>query len=69
MPEKRIRVAIIGAGMIANAGHIPAWKNLAEDVELVGVFNRSIARAEHCGATWDSACFRRLCGDAGRGGT
>ncbi|MBT4501247.1 MAG: Gfo/Idh/MocA family oxidoreductase, partial [Gemmatimonadetes bacterium] len=47
MSEKKIRVAIIGAGMIANAGHIPAWKNLVEDVELVGVFNRSIERARN----------------------
>lgn len=31
MSEKRIRVAIIGAGMIANAGHIPAWKHLEEE--------------------------------------
>lgn len=37
MSDKKFRVAIIGAGMIANAGHIPAWKNLKEDVEIVAV--------------------------------
>jgi predicted dehydrogenase len=33
----KYRIAIIGTGMIANAAHIPAWKNLKDDVEVVGV--------------------------------
>ncbi len=33
----KFRVGIIGVGMIANAAHIPAWKNLKDDVELVAV--------------------------------
>ena len=37
MSDERLKVAVIGTGMIANAGHIPAWKNLAEDVEVVAV--------------------------------
>lgn len=37
MSDKVFKVAIIGTGMIANAGHIPAWKNLKEDVEIVAV--------------------------------
>lgn len=37
MSKQRFKVAIIGTGMIANAGHIPAWKNLKEDVEIVAV--------------------------------
>ncbi len=41
------RVAIVGAGMIANAGHIPAWKHLAGQVDLVGVYNHHLERAEH----------------------
>ena len=45
MPEK-LRVAIVGAGMIANAGHIPAWKNLRDDVEVAGIYNRTLERAE-----------------------
>lgn len=43
--KRRLRVAIIGAGMIANAGHIPAWKNLPEEVEVVGVANIHEERA------------------------
>ena len=34
---KKLRVGVIGTGMIANAGHIPAWKNLADQVEVVSV--------------------------------
>ncbi len=37
MAKQRLKVGIIGTGMIATAGHIPAWKNLADDVEIVGV--------------------------------
>jgi predicted dehydrogenase len=37
MSDKLFKVAVIGTGMIANAGHIPAWKNLKEDVEIVAV--------------------------------
>lgn len=37
MSNKLFKVAIIGTGMIANAGHIPAWKNLKEDVEVAAV--------------------------------
>jgi predicted dehydrogenase len=32
--------------MIANAGHIPAWKNLAPQVEIVGVYNHRLERAQ-----------------------
>ena len=35
MAEK-LKVGIIGTGMIAVSGHIPAWKNLKDDVELIG---------------------------------
>jgi predicted dehydrogenase len=35
--NKKLRVAVIGTGMIANAAHIPAWQNLQDDVEVVGV--------------------------------
>ena len=43
MAEKRLKIAIIGAGMIANAGHIPGWKSRDQDVEVVGVYNRLVA--------------------------
>ena len=45
MSEKPYRVAIIGTGMIANAGHIPAWKNLKEDVEIVAIADQNEVRA------------------------
>ena len=37
MGDDRLRVAIIGAGMIANVGHIPAWRDLGDEVEVVAV--------------------------------
>jgi len=40
------RVAIVGTGMIANAGHIPAWKNLKDDVEIVAVSDALEDRAK-----------------------
>ena len=46
MSNKRFKVAIIGTGMIANAGHIPAWKNLKEDVEIVAVADMLEDRAQ-----------------------
>ena len=36
MPE-RLRVGIIGAGMIAQDGHIPAYRKLGEKVEIVAI--------------------------------
>ncbi len=50
MPETRLKIAIIGAGMIANAGHIPAWKNLQDEAEIVGIYNRHIERAQQTAA-------------------
>lgn len=41
----KLSVALIGAGMIANAGHIPAWRNLHDDVELVGICDVDERRA------------------------
>ncbi len=46
MSDKLFKVAIIGAGMIATTGHIPAWKNLKEDVEIVAVSSRREERAQ-----------------------
>ena len=37
MSDDKLKVGIIGTGMIAVAGHLPAWKNLRDDVEVVGV--------------------------------
>ena len=33
----KLKVGVIGTGMIATAGHIPAWKSLKDDVEIVAV--------------------------------
>ena len=33
----KLKVGVIGTGMIATAGHIPAWKSLEDDVEIVAV--------------------------------
>ena len=40
------KVAIIGTGMVANVGHLPAWLELAPAVEVVGVFNHTLAKAQ-----------------------
>lgn len=47
MQGKKLKVAIISAGMIANAAHIPAYQNLHEDVDLIGICdtNEEAARA------------------------
>jgi predicted dehydrogenase len=39
------RVAVIGTGMIANAGHFPAWQSLGRDVEVVGAADIDVSRA------------------------
>lgn len=44
--SNKLKVAVIGTGMIANAGHIPAWKNLKEDVEIVAVADMLEDRAK-----------------------
>ena len=36
MSEQKLRVGIVGTGMIANSAHVPAWKALADHGELVG---------------------------------
>lgn len=46
MPEK-LRVGIIGAGMIAQDGHIPAYRKLGKEVEIAAIYagHESSARA------------------------
>lgn len=46
MPSTPLKVAFIGTGMIANTAHIPAFLNLAGDVELAAVVNPNRASAE-----------------------
>ncbi|MDO4572450.1 MAG: Gfo/Idh/MocA family oxidoreductase, partial [Clostridia bacterium] len=46
MKESRLKAAVISAGMIANAAHIPAWKSIPELAELVAVCDLNPAAAE-----------------------
>ena len=46
MNESKLQVAIISAGMISNAAHIPAYKNLSDRVEIVGICDLNPVSAE-----------------------
>jgi len=35
MPNRKLRVGLIGTGMICNIAHVPAWKALPDEVEIV----------------------------------
>jgi len=43
---KKLKVAVIGSGFISNIAHIPAWRSLDKDVEVVAVadVNEGIAK-------------------------
>lgn len=47
MRDTKLKTAIISAGMISNAAHIPAYQNLKDKVELVGIcdLNPTVAEA------------------------
>jgi len=53
MSDQTYKVAVIGTGMIANSAHIPAWKGLPVDVELVAcadiLEDRAVITAEKQG--------------------
>lgn len=46
--EQRIKAAVIGTGMIANEGHIPAYHALKDKVLLSAVCDRNLKKAEQC---------------------
>jgi len=46
MSDKLLKIAVVGTGMIANAGHIPAWKNLKNEVEIIAVSDMLEERAQ-----------------------
>lgn len=46
MSNSPYKVAVIGTGMIANIAHIPAWKGLADDVEIVATADILEERAQ-----------------------
>jgi len=45
MSERKLRVAVIGCGMIANSAHIPAWQS-QRGAEVVGVMDNVLDRAK-----------------------
>lgn len=62
MAQQKLKVGVIGTGMIATAGHIPAWKSLKDDVEVAAVADiqedraRLVAEAEgipHAYGDWE----------------
>ena len=46
MGSSRLKIGVIGTGMIATAGHMPAWKNLKDDVRIVAVADVLRSRAQ-----------------------
>ncbi|GAB7190917.1 Gfo/Idh/MocA family oxidoreductase [Kineococcus sp. NUM-3379] len=44
-PTERIRVAVVGAGAIAEGGHLPAYRAFADEVEVVAVVDVDPERA------------------------
>ncbi len=53
MNESRLKVAIISCGMIANAAHIPAYRNLGGRVELAAVCDVNPVSAEQTAKRFD----------------
>ena len=53
MSDRTYKVAVIGIGMIGNMAHIPAWKALTDDVELVAVAILDAGGARQAPAKWD----------------
>jgi len=46
----KIRVGVIGAGLISEKAHLPAWSKLADVVEIVAVSDLKVERAEAAAA-------------------
>lgn len=46
----RLRVALIGAGFISSKRHLPAWRKLADKVDLVGVSDLNLDMARETAA-------------------
>lgn len=45
MSDRKLRVAVVGCGMIANSAHIPAWQS-QPGAEVVGVMDNVLSRAK-----------------------
>lgn len=52
MTYPKLRVAVIGNGMIANAAHIPAYRNLSDRVEIVAVADTRLQAAKETAARY-----------------
>ena len=66
LKESKLKVAIISCGMITNAAHIPAYRNLGDKVDIVAVCDINPVSAEqtakrHGIPNWyiDGAFFQR----------
>ncbi|MEM7302130.1 MAG: Gfo/Idh/MocA family oxidoreductase [Pseudomonadota bacterium] len=59
MPERPIKLAVIGLGM-ASKPHLAALKQLAPRIEVAGVFSRSAARRSEVSDAWGWPTFSSL---------
>lgn len=50
--EKKLRIGIIGCGGIANGKHMPAYKQLSEETEMVAFCDIIVERAEKANAEY-----------------
>lgn len=53
MADSKLKVAIISCGMITNAAHIPAYRNLKDKVEIVAVCDMNPVSAEQTAKRFD----------------
>jgi predicted dehydrogenase len=51
---ERIKVAVVGAGEIANGGHLPAWKKIPQ-VDVVAICDIDNRKAGDCAQKWGIA--------------
>lgn len=52
---EKIRVAIVGAGNIAQSAHLPAYQ-LRDDIEITGIADLNLARAEEAAKKFNIPC-------------
>jgi len=53
MSEKKLRVGVIGTGMIANAAHLPAYANIANRADIVAVSDNRLEAAQETAARFN----------------
>lgn len=57
MTKTKLKVCIIGCGMIANSAHIPAYKSMPDEYELTAVYDMSESAAEDTAKKHDIPYF------------